>query len=489
MKKIFFAMVAVCAMLFSACSNDDIEITKVGRTHELTVNVAMQGMYDKFGITQNIRDLIRKDNCSLGVTVFLYNAEGNLIDSKVEKMKAINTVPISFGEQEDGTYTVVLVETVFANDKMLSWEFDKQDKLSTLNIKQNSIKMYWYQALGTASATVVVGGNSQIPTVTPSAIGSLIDIYYYNVNETDYVKVGLGTTDVIDSYKLDPSLSREERFFTDVTTSGYFNLRGYCDNGTDSEMQMTLYVLESSIQYRYYAQEAEDEGTTTWTRIGNDKIVRLNDGARYYGGMVCLKNTNSGNNNNFTYYTASLFDSYDKLTSWVEQVNSKLGSQSPVVPDLYTTWKGSVSDVQKFMKGYNMTIGMDGRGEDCETGFTVQYEGKGRESNIAYFFTSRDTGLFEVDVFYNNKNISRDEAINYLKSEYDILSSDVDGMVLFLSKDKKTYAIYQSVNDDMSGIAFADADYINSDSKTLASLPARLGERLKKTYASLRTLK
>ena len=93
MKKIFFAMVAVCAMLFSACSNDEIEITGIGKTHELTVNVNTQNVYDTFGITDVIKSVVRDGDIRIGVISFLYDSNGDFVDWQTNTLTTFNTIP------------------------------------------------------------------------------------------------------------------------------------------------------------------------------------------------------------------------------------------------------------------------------------------------------------------------------------------------------------------------------------------------------------
>lgn len=56
MKKILFALVALLTIFFSSCSNDEIEISTVGKLQDLTINIPTQNVYDNFNISEDFKN-------------------------------------------------------------------------------------------------------------------------------------------------------------------------------------------------------------------------------------------------------------------------------------------------------------------------------------------------------------------------------------------------------------------------------------------------
>lgn len=472
MKKIFFAMVAVCAMLFSACSNDEIEITSTGKTHELTVNVNTQNVYDTFGITDVIKSVVRDGDIRIGVISFLYDSNGDFVDWQTNTLTTFNTIPVSFPNLAEGVYTLVTIETVVTgkSNKSPCWNFEKDDKLSTFAIVQKVNEVSPLFALGVDTRTINHNGSLGDVAVSPNAIGSIVNLWYHNFDKSTHVNVGFTTDDIISEYRLNPTLDRNDRFFTARTDSKHIRVRNKKDiNG--STLFSTCYLLEKSIDYSFRFVKKENEGKELWTGYNsNSGSAQLEDGKTYYGGFY-YTDANSA--------PSCYFGDLVGYTNWYDEV--KTGN---FIPDLYMTWKGSVSAVQSFMNGYDMIKGLNGKAElSGDDVYEIQYSGKGKEGLISYSFTSATTGLFEADAYYLNKDISKADALSYLKKNYVFLTNEND-VYMYKTLDNKTIVVYYPISDEISVVGFVDMEYLDNTSNAVQTLPKQFVEKAKRFCAT-----
>lgn len=466
MKKIFYAFAVILLGFASACTNDDIEITTVGRLHSLTANINTQSVYDEFDLTSDIREIMRDQDYSIGIFTFLYDSNGNLIAEKASQQFTFNNIAENFNDLLEGSYTLVTVETLVdpdMNNQAPDWSFNGTEKLSTLQILQDSYEVFYPFVIGVSTSDVIINDGDKSIAVTPKAIGSLIQLRFLNFDKSTHVQVGFATNDIIASYRLDPSLSRNDRFSTDLTKSGYINLR--CERDIDSDnIGATRYILESSIQYRFCYVKAENEGTGTWTNYGsNEGTVVLEDAKTYYGGFYFI-NSNT--------VPKSYFGDNSGFRDWYTQVTTTNTDTGLVPSSVSTNWGGSVTSVQTAMNGYTLTTGSSGRAILQEDGsYMIDYSGKGKESKILYYFTSATTGLFEADVQYNKSTVSSSEILTYLNANYTYLAEE-SGTYMYYTSDFKTYVIFFEVNG-VWNIGFVDVNYVNNSS-IKAYIPCRV---------------
>lgn len=462
MKKIY-AIAAFLLALTSACTNDDIEITTVGNLHTLTANINTQSMYDEFDLTSNIREVMRDQDYSIGIFTFLYDSNGNIISSKRSQQFNFNNIAEEFTSLTDGSYTLVTVETLVDPDldnEAPDWSINDIDKLSTIQISQDSYEVFYPFVLGVSTNEIVVRDSDPTLSITPKAIGSLIQLRFLNFDKSTHTKVGFATNDIITSYRLNPNLSRNDRYNTDLTKSGYINLR--CKRDIDSDnIGATRYILESSIQYRFCYVKAEDEGTSTWTNYeSNEGNCVLEDGKTYYGGFYFV-NSNT--------VPKSYFGDNSGFRSWYTEVTASNTDNGLIPSSISMNWGTSVGNVQTSMNGYTLTTGTSERAVLQDDGsYKIEYSGKGKESKILYFFTSATTGLFEADVQYGKASVSSSDILAYLNANYVYLVEE-SGTYMYCTSDYKTYVLFFEA-DDLWNIGFVDVNYI-SNSNVKAQLP------------------
>ena len=368
-----------------------------------------------------------------------------------------NNIKKEFEGLLEGKYTIVSIETLVKADKDFEawdWSIKGEDKISTLEISQDTYEVYYPFVLGVCTNEVNLTSNQSV-TVTPKAIGSLIDLCWINFDKSTHVEVGFATNDIIGTYRLDPSISRVDRYNTDVTSVGYINLRAMRIIEGEKYVFATRYILEKSIDYSFVFKKKENEGSGTWTSYNaNHGSMLLEDGKRYSGGMYYIDD-----------YTAckTYIGDKDGFTAWLESLNNL--ENNSLVPTLHMKWGDSVSNVQSTMKNYTLTLGTTGKAVLQDDGsYAISYKGKNKENNITYSFTSATTGLFEIDVRYSKSAVSSSDILTYMQNNYLFLAED-SGMYMYCTNDFATYVLFWEMNGEWI-IGYVDVNYVNNmDSK------------------------
>ena len=458
MKKIVYSIFALATSMFVAsCSNDAIDIETTGQLAPLTCNIKTQNVYDEFNMKSDITSIMSEKKWGIGVYTYVYNENGVAVDSAFNNQFTFNPVNFNFNLPK-GEYTLVTVETLVSDKTKKSgiWSLINTKSLKDLAISQNVAEVYYPYVIGTNTTSVSINGEEKMLSITPGAIGSLFQMYFFNFGKSTHVKAGFVTDDLLNRYKLNPSLSEDERYYYDGSRKGYMNVRGEVDvDASESSQRCTRYMLESQIDYKFEFQKKENEGTSTWTYYNANKGgMKLETGKTYYTGFYYVDDENVP-----AHYVGTL----DGLNSWLNAI----GTSSKLVPDVYQTWGGSVSTVQSFMSAYTMTLGSAGKAQAVDGGaYSIKYKGMGKESRIEYFFTSSTTGLYESDIYYKKGDVTRDELYNYLDKNYTLVNS-VDDTYLFVTSDSKTYVLFITT-DDGWGVGYLDVNSVSTSANKLS---------------------
>jgi hypothetical protein len=446
MKKIIFAALSLFLVLGSSCSNDDIEIETVAPAHVLTCRVNTQSLYDTFGITSNITNFIKEDDYSVGIYTYLYDAQGNLTDQNVTTLNVLNYENVQFDVPE-GKYTLLTIETlVSAEGESSYWTFDKMEKLSTARIIQKWSEVKFPYVLGVKTNSISMTGDNTL-SIAPEAIGSLVQVYFYNFDQTDYAQVVFGTSEIIDWYNLDPTLSREEKYYTAVTGSGIFNDRGGVEV-SENVSSRTLYLLESSISWKFEFQKAENAGTSSFTYYLSDTgTATLEDGKTYYAGFAYMQHTG---------YNSVYFGDYAGYKEWYAAAKA---ANASYLPEVYTDWGCSVSSIQSKMSGYTYL----GSSTDEDDGsYTIGYDGQGAVDEIDYIFRSTAGSLYNIDVWYNTADVSLENLKAEIGENYEYAAEE-DDLSMYISSDAKT-VVFLYASTTYIGVSFYDYSYFAGSS-------------------------
>lgn len=451
MKKYLFAVILLLGGVFSACTDsEDIEIVNSGRGVSFEINT--QSIYDEFGFTNSIKNLLRDNTYAVCVKSFIYDEKGYLADSVSTYTYNTNSIKQNYSSLKFGEYTAVFVETLVYSDNMLPWNYriEGVENISTLEIKQIAAP-YWHAVLGVTYQKFTVGSVNDEIHITPKALGSVVDCNFYNFKVSPCVNVAIGTEEICAGYRLDPSIPEENRYSSTLMKSDTFYSLG--DTEVSDEVEtFDIYVLGKSLTYTLYYQTTKNAGTTSWNYLQNYKTDKMNTGTISYLGYAF------SNDDNGTVY--HYFGNYAGLAQWYNGLSLGNGSTvGDLVPDIYMSWGSSVSNVQASMNSYSMTEGTSGRAILQEDGsYAISYKGKGKESKIMYLFTSATTGLFEVDVQYAKDAVTSSEILNYLNNNY-IYLADEAGTYMFYDNAFTTYVLFFEING-VWNIGFVDMDYV-----------------------------
>lgn len=405
MKKILFAAFQLLMLLLAtSCSNDPIEIDTVGPKYSLTINVGTQGMYDRFGITSYVRENYLRDNSrSIGVFVYVYNEEGNLVENKLATLANFNTTAFSFDALIEGKYTVVTVETLLnpdVNNESDVWSIDNSEQLSTLKITQKldepdengyrwTILAYAGNAVGVDIQVITLTSNT-VKEIEPSPIGSVVNFHAYNFGNTSYPYVAYTTQDILDYYSLDPAISRDKKYSKNLTASGKTNVRAWHDSVEDEGTYTLTYILERDFEWHPCVQtheNVENGSVIVLNSLGSKET--LEDGETYEIGFYYLGNDN----------VSSYFGDKAGLQEWVNDCEKNTISDN-IFSVPYTNWNvGTVSAVKSYMSDFYLY--QDVQWDEVYEGYSITFFDN-LFNMYDYVFTSSVSGLTDAYVWVDD---------------------------------------------------------------------------------------
>lgn len=463
MKKYIIMAVSALMLAFTSCTDsEDIEIIKIDG---ITFEINTEAIYEEFGITEGIKNqMLRDKTYAIGVTSFIYDKNGALVDSMTTYSYNVNITRHSYESLAKDEYTAVFVQTLVSVDNdFLPWDYRLEgvENLSTLEIKQ-IYAPYWYAVIGTATQKFTLGDNTI--QIKPKALGSVIDCNFFDFVDSPFVNIGIGTEEIYSGYKLDPSIPEENRYSSGLSESGIFYLLGKIKGVDETPESFDIYVLGNTLTYTFYYQTEENADTDSWNYLSQKKTVTLNAGEQTYIG--------------YAYSDIGIYGyygDYKGMNEWYANLD-KGETTGGLVPELYMTWGASVSSVQEAMSDYTMTVGTSGKAILQNDGsYGIGYKGKGKESMISYFFTSETTGLFEADVQYSKEEVTSEEILSYLNNNYTYMN-DSEGVYIYASKDYTTLIIFFEISGGWN-IGFVDAEYISNMSSKVKIPAYRLPQR------------
>lgn len=399
----------------------------------LTFNINLKNMYDEFGVTDDLTNRILRDkNSSVGIFTYIYNSQGDLVDSvKTQQFSLNNATQIR--SIPKGDYTILTIETlVDPTDNMPTcWRFDDIEKLTTVKMYQVYSNPYWNEVVGEATTNVTLTGNKEI-SITNKAIGSIVNFLAYNFENTPYAHITFGTTDILDYYSFNPQLPREERFTEDLSESGRFTSRGMSMTPEESTSKYkSVYFLESKIDWDFAVQPDINENSWYFWEEGK---ASLEDGKNYYAGFYYLYEDDE-----YVYYR-TYFGDIEGFNSWKldadEYVNNLTLFEQP-----YITWGGTVSAVKSYMSGYR--VGNNGNLVESNGNYILWYYGKYKEAEIDYYFTSSTGGLTDAVLFFDADKVGEDDLSKaFTEMGYEFIISG-DGYFAYSTKDSESFVWVQ----------------------------------------------
>ena len=437
MKKIIFGLFALIMGLFTSCSNDDIEIIKSNPRHKVILNVSTQNTYDDFGIADEIRTkFLREGTHVIGINTFLYNAAGKLVASKFDHVNNYNNVSQVFEAVEEGDYTLVSVEMLVVPDKDYKsnyFEIADEDDISTIKLKQTYNRTGPVSVVGVYTDNISVASDMSI-NAAPKAIGSMLHVHPKNYENSPFAKWGIATNDALDYYSLNPNLTRESKFYEDVTKKGYINVRLRADTDNSSDYYWSVYVLEAKMEWKPVAQTedqaVEDKKYKTW----KSNPATLEDGQIYTVGCYYLYSDTESD------YVASYLGDDDGLAQWEKGwdeylQNKDLGGSNPsgkTFTEPYTDWKiGTVSAVKSYMSG--MELYQDITLQDNGSYTLVYFDTNNDNVMYQYSFANSTSGLTMVYQLFDSSSFTLSDIKSILENQGYSFVQDESGLSVYMN--------------------------------------------------------
>ena len=412
MKKILFALVALLTIFFSSCSNDEIEISTVGKLQDLTINIPTQNVYDNFNISEDFKNNYLSGSYNIGLYSFIYNNNGDLVASDSLYTQTFGKVSQTFKKLLEGDYTIITVEMLVNADNNFesdSWVLIGKDKLETLEIMNKNYRAYWQSAVGVATQKITISknANSNIDLV-PKGIGSIIDTYITNFDKSDYKYMALCTKDQPVGRYLAPSYTGDARFhYTKYNESNTWSPRGFViDNEVKNCYIPSIYLLEEGeIKYCFGAKIPEKDGSfgRNFYKYGESSFT-INDGKTYYGGFHYVGGINQT-------CEAKLFNSINEFNSWYKKVSIILDAEP------YLTWGANASTIENYMLNCGMLFNEDGI--NTEQGlYWSSYDNPNKTLYYEYRFNTDKTNLQSVLMSYSSEAYSMEDVLKTLRTKY-----------------------------------------------------------------------
>lgn len=332
-------MLTLLVAFVASCSNDEIEVTTTAKTHTLTYNVHTQGMYDGFGISDYVREYnLRTKDYALGVTTYVYDNKGSLVDSVFNFSYAFGTVTQTFKQLPEGRYTIVTIETLvspYNKFKADCFYLTGGESLETLRLAVTKGSYLGHpDAIGVSTEEINLAEEKTL-SVTPAAIGSLICLHYRNFENSTHEYIGFYTKDYATGYSLNPSLTRSQRFTYDYTETGYVVMRHSVPAQNPYSGYFTIYVLDEDIYYCLGYSDAGDETDDgrIWHRSAYGSAT-LENGAVYYAGYYYMGDSSE---------SKGYFGNATGLADFLNSCQSELSGSSTKAMEEPSTPKASMT--------------------------------------------------------------------------------------------------------------------------------------------------
>lgn len=484
MKKIFFLSIALLGLSITGCKNDAIEIIEEQTPEpakQITYNVASTAPYDGFDITESIKtQFLSEDSYYIAIRTYVYNKSGDRVDSIFSYIKSFQQVEQKFTLPR-GQYTFVTIETLVNVDYDYAsdfWCFENTEKLTKATVKLRKDEdgeflsnVWWYGIIGKASKIVDVA-ESQSVAVSPSSIGTIVNVEFFNFDQNnDYKLVILSTKNQPSGLLLNPSLTGDNRYTWEKYNAGnYVAVRGVSgsSNGLPQVGGFDVYILESgSVSMDIGPYNPTSDG---WYGYPKGRAsLSLKDGDVYYVGLNYKGGTEGAD------CDAYIGSSLSGYLNWYANIITPTPTSSLTFKEPSTNWGATVSSVKSYMSGYTLK-------NDIQQGTNVywmQYNGKDDEMLYEYDFSSSTTGLKESIVVFDSDDVTIDDLKAYFKQsdKYGEPSYDSEyNVYVTISKDEKTGVVIS----ENSGIWLVE--YIN-----ISSLSAKMKAPRKMDFQSLKS--
>ena len=220
-------MLLMTTTVLTSCTKDNDNDSSTSNHDAITVNTA--ALYDELGIRSEMEKALASGEYILTDTLLVYDASGSLVKKLGSENNNLESQTFNVEELTDGSYTVILWQTARTASGDRAWQLSGEEKLSSAVLNETLAPLGYAFSAGYASTTVTTAatrGVNLVPTLTPMAIGAIVDMRVDNLETmTDATALSLWGTNI--NYRtgihLAPALDEDGRWYTapDSTLSGH----------------------------------------------------------------------------------------------------------------------------------------------------------------------------------------------------------------------------------------------------------------------------
>lgn len=450
---LYSALMALVMLAFTACSNDEIEISQTGKVE---VTVPTTHLYNNFSISSYQNFLGNNDSYHIEVRLFIYDQKGNLVKEESQTSQTFTDLKFPINNLKEGNYKVVALQTmVDANDQLEAddlsefWTLVNRTKLSDFRVDTKIHQIYWYGALGMGYGSLEVKNAESKLTMNIEPVGSLLDFDYENMASTSYVESAFFFHKAPDGVNVNSLFSHGDRlYYENYNGSNTWSPVGvfYKSTGLGAEDSKTLFLIG-------YGQTRVCFGVADATQYSNSKFSSYPSGGMNFefewGKRYQAFTAYNSTTRNFDYFLGTA----DEFTPWYQQYKN---SRVTYFAQPTTNWGTTVSNVKSFMSGYTIA----GEKVTDKGRYLLWYKGKYKEAETDYYFSSSTGGLYRAYVFVNKDVISEEDMASYIKSlGYTYWGKTTDGKAyVFESTDGKTAVQFGLNSEGVWFVCFLDVN-------------------------------
>lgn len=451
---LYSALMALVMLAFTACSNDEIEISTTGKVE---VTVPTTHLYDNFSISSYQNFLGNNDSYHIEVRLFIYDQEDNLMKEESQKSRTFTDFKFPISNLKKGQYyKVVALQTMVDDNDQLGaddlsefWTLVNKTKLSAFRVDTKFHQIYWYGALGMGYGTLEVKNAESKLTMNIEPVGSLLDFDYENMASTSYVESAFFFHKAPDGVNVNHLFSNGDKlYYENYNGSNTWSPVGvfYNSTGLGAEDSKTLFMIGSG-------QTRVCFGVADATQYSNSKFSSYPSGGMNFefewGKRYQAFTAYNSTTRNFDYFLGTA----DDFTPWYQQYKNSIVTY---FAQPTTNWGTTVSNVKSFMSGYTIA----GEKVTDKGRYLLWYKSKYKEDETDYYFSSSTGGLYRAYVFVNKDVISEEDMASYIKSlgyTYVGKTSDNNAYV-FKSVDEKTAVQFGLNNEGDWYVCFFDVN-------------------------------
>ena len=259
--KAFAALMMMGAATMVSCSKEDDPQTNTNQD-AIVVNTA--ALYDELGIRSEMAQALAGGDYVLTDTLLIYDASGSLVSKHGSESHGLEPLTFAAKGLADGSYTVVLWQTARSAQGERVWRLRDEGQLSTAILGETRAVLGYAFAAGYASTTVRTKGGKLVPSLTPMAIGCVVDMRVDNLDAMpEATALSLWGTNIgyRTGVRLAPALDEEGRWYTDPD-SALSSRVAQLPVGQTSGKFFTLYHGPSNA-FQLWADKGDDEAYVT----------------------------------------------------------------------------------------------------------------------------------------------------------------------------------------------------------------------------------